>query len=265
MKKSIPTILALLITAALFCMLFAQESPDHSAQQAIIRVWLINTEQNSAAFLRKCAAAYERQTGQRIYLRSATQAEGNGAIAQAAHIVPPDLIIGVNEGEKILCQGYALVFRDDSMPVFTPAPTSLLFSPPTPTPGPSPTPAPTRQLSSYADILCPRDIAAFFPGSIASDHPAQDLTAGKGGAALLTARQASALTIGWQGQVLPDNAGIKPLYAQSLSAQGSAFLAFLQNAQSQERLREYGFYSPFFPLYVHENSLQGSIDRSIPR
>ena len=265
MKKSIPTILALLITAALFSMLFQPDAPGASGKDPIIRVWLVETEKDSAAFLRKCAAAYEKQTGKRIYLRSATREEAAHALEKNETIVPPDLIIGWDAGEKILCQGYALIFRDDSAPIWTPSPTSLLFSPPTPMPGPSPTPAPTRALSSYTGILCPRKMADRFPGSIASDQPIQDLISGKGEAALLTARQAASLAIGWQGQILPEGAGASFLYAQALSDGGQDFLAFLQSPENQEKLREYDLYSPFLLLYANENSLQGMMDRAIPR
>ena len=265
MKKSISTILALLITAALFSMLFQPDNPSASGKEPIIRVWLVETEKDSAAFLRKCAAAYEKQMGKRIYLRSATREEAARALAKNETIVPPDLIIGLDAGEKILCQGYALIFRDDSAPIWTPSPTSLLFFPPTPTPGPSPTPAPTRALSSWAGVLCPRKIADRFPGSIASDQIAQDLSAGKGNAALLTARQAASLSIGWQGQILPEGAGVCFLCARSLSPRGQDFLSFLQRPESQEMLREYDLYSPFLLLYANENSLQGMMDRAILR
>ena len=265
MKKSIPTILALLFTAALFFLLLRPETKPESGQAPITRVWLVDIESDSAAFLKKSAAAFEKQTGKRVYLRSATQEEAGQAIRGAENIVPPDLIVGLPEGENILCQGYALIFRDDSAPVFTPAPTSLLFSPPTPTPGPSPTPAPTRKLSSYEKILCPDALFPRFPGSIFTQQPLQDFSAGKGDAALLTANQASSLSVGWQGQALPEGKGILFLRGQALSERGTHFLSFLQSTDRQNSLRSWQLYSPFFPLYIHENSLRSAIDQSIPR
>lgn len=269
MKKIIPTVWALLATAALFFtlffMLFRQDAPDHSAGSCVTRIWLVETEADCAAFLRKQAAAWAKQTGARVFLRAASQEEALGALAGAEDIVAPDLIVGLPEGECLLFRGYALIFRDDSAPVFTPAPTSLLFSPPSPSPGPSLSPAPTRCVSSFSGLLCPRDMAPLFPESIPCNDPLQDFIRGKGSAALLTARQAAQLKIGWQGQALPDGKGALPLYARGLSGQGNALLSFLMRPESQMLLRDYGLYSPLFPLYAQDASLAGSIDRSLPR
>ncbi len=265
MQKIIPTILALLATAALFFMLFQPGKSEAPARETITRVWLVNPEKEGSAFFKKQAAAWEKATGKQIYLRSATAQEALSALSGDTHVIPPDLIIGLEAGEKIYAMGYALILLDTGAPIHSPAPTSLLFSPPTPSPGPTFTPAPTPDWAALSPVLCPERMKHALPGCIVSENPVNDLQNQKARAALLTAGQAALLQTGYQAHALPRGAGVYFRFGQALSAKGASFLAFLKTENAQRGLRDHGLYSPFLPLYGSDDPLRAKIDQSIPR
>lgn len=265
MQKAISTILALLLTAALFFILLQPAEKEAGEKAAIARVWLVDTGRESSAFLKKAAVAWEKQGRGRVYLRSAAREEAEAALRGESGVLPPDLIIGLDTGEKICAMGYALILLDaDALPL-SPAPTSLLFSPPTPTPGPTPTLAPTPDFSGLAPILCPAQLQAALPGCRADADPLKGLKAQTARAALLTAGQALSLQTGYHAYALPEGKGACFCLGKPLSSRGKALLLFLQSEEIQRRLKENGLYSPFLPLYGDEDPLRARIDASIPR
>lgn len=265
MQKAISTILALLLTAALFFMLLQPSEKEDGKKAAIARIWLVDTGRESSAFLKKAAAAWEKQGRGRIYLRSAARAEAEAALRGESGVLPPDLIIGLDTGEKICAMGYALILPDADVLPLSPAPTSLLFSPPTPTPGPTPTLAPAPDFSGLAPILCPAQLKNALPGCQADANPLNGLKAQTARAALLTAGQALSLQTGYHAYALPEGRGAIFCLGKPLSDQGNALLSFLQSEKIQGLLKENGLYSPFFPLYGIEDPLRARIDAAIPR
>ncbi len=246
MRKFIVTLAALLVTAGLVysCFRFPfQQNTGTPARLSLVRVWIAGQEPSVCSWLRKQAARYEKETGVRIYLRTAPEQ----ANAESSPDTAPDLLIS-GKGEKVAAlYGYALFYRDDSAQTVTPVPTSLLFIRPSPTPGADPTPAPTPDHPSFSVLLVPKIIQ--LPGSVSSAHPVSDFVEGKGDAAVLTAEQAKQLPFAVRACPLPDGKGLVPIYGDAASPAGKAFLSFLTAEPSQRVLTDVGLYSPEYVLY----------------
>ncbi len=257
MRKWIVTLAALLATAGLIysCFRFPfQQNRETPARLSLVRVWIAGQDASVSSWLRKQAARYEKETGVRVYLRTAPE-QTNAETGPAA---VPDLLIS-GEGEKIAAlYGYALFYRDDSAQTVTPVPTSLLFIRPSPTPGTDPTPAPTPDHPSFSVLLAPEKIQ--LPGSISSAHPVSDFLEGKGDAVLLTAEQAKQLPFAVRACPLPDGKGLVPIYGAAASPAGEAFLAYLTAEPSQRALADVGLFSPDYVLYRGIDPLREMIE-----
>jgi len=252
MRKAVRTLLALVAAGMLMLVLPGLLSPeDHAAPPArrTVRVWITETDPAVAQWLKRQAAAWEKAAGHRVYLRAAAQEETDAAGEGASGVVPPDVIVCAGGLNPVALRGYALVVRDESAALVTPAPTGMLFSPPAASPGPSPTPGPPMDIESLAGILAPPEMAHALAGAEESVHPLRDLLSGKGRGALLTAGAAEGLGAGWQAYALPDGAGFLPVSARVLSSAGGEFAAYLRTDGAQRDLAACGLYSPALRLY----------------
>ena len=229
----------------------------------VVRVWITEKEAAVSAWLRKQAAAFEKATGQRVYLRTATEEEAEDARGGREGVVGPDLLIGPGAGAPVALKGYALIVRDESAAVLTPAPTSALFFRPSPTPGPSPTPPPAPDWEGLGAVLVPADWRGSLPGAVVSADPAGDLAAGKAPAALLTAGQTARLAFGFRAWAVPGNAGGINVNAKALSPPGEELLVFLRTEAAQRTLRDHGLYAVSLGLYGEEDPLRALIESSL--
>ena len=267
MKRKMTTLIALAITCLLgFCApnLPRQASHPESTLQ-VTRIWLLDIDPAAAKWVRKQAAAYEKETGERLYLRSATQEEAMAAQKKEENTIVPDLMVLSGENSPLCYLGYALILRDETAPVMTPVPTSALFYPSTPTPGPSPTPAPAPDWQSISPILAPESLSVSLNNTLPVSNPLADFSAKKAPAALLTAGQASTLSFGYQAYSLPDNEGFETISAHFFTEAGEDFFLFLQSASAQLALKDHGLYSalPSLRLYGKGDPLRMLIESSL--
>ena len=265
MKKSLRTRLALLATAVLVILgrnALRTKSGTPPETMRMVRVWITEQEPAVSAWLRSLAGVYEKETGERVYLRLATEEEAASARRGEVGVLLPDVLIAPGNAEPVALRGYALIVRDDTVSVATPAPTSALFYRPSPSPGPSPTPGPTPDPASFSAVLALPELMDALPGTILSADPAADLARGKANAALLTAGQAGKLPFGYQAYPLPDGAGMRSVGAEAYSTAGDRFRAYLQRSDVQQTLAQRGLYSPFCRLYSPEDPLRYLIENS---
>ena len=265
MKRAMTTLLAVLFTAALALALpRLTASREESAETLrIIRVWVVEKDAASAAWLRKRASAFEKAGLGRVYLRSASEQEAQDAQAGGQDTVPPDLMILPGRGTAAALRGYALFVRDDQAAVSTPAPTSALFYRPSPSPGPTASPAPFIGWGEVGTVLLPQELAKAAPNAIVSANPLQDFSDGKAKAALLTAGQAAGLSFGYRAYALPEGAGMLTVGGAALTDAGENFLSFLLSDASQAALAEHGLYSPRLTLYGADDPLRFLIEASL--
>lgn len=267
-KKGWITGAALLATAALLLFFPLRERAPERAQGGvrIIRVWLAEKEPAVGAWLRKCAAAYEKETGERVYLRAATQEEAQAALSGQAGVVPPDLLIAPELEMPLALRGCALIVADAASPPPTPAPTSALFYRPSPSPGPAATPPPAPTLDSLSGLLAAAEWAGVYPGAQISADPARDFDQGLAQAALLTPGQTAGLSRGYRAYAPPEGRGFLPVQARALSAAGERLLAQLQSEGYQRRLQECGLFSyqKGLRLYGEEDALRALLESARP-
>lgn len=267
-KKGL-TVMALAATALLiylFPHIGKQNNPGAPDALRITRVWMVESDPALAAWIRKRAAIFEKESGNRVYVRSATHQEAQDAQKNTRDIVAPDLMIqNIAAGKAIAQLGYALILRDDQAILTTPAPTSALFSPPTMAPAPSFTPAPTPDLRGISPILGPEGLSLSQMQIQISQNPAADLNAKKAPAALLTAGQAAGLTCGYRAYPLPAQDGVVRMHALAFSSEGNQFLLFLQTEASQMALKNHGLYAvqAGLRLYGPEDPLRSMIEQSL--
>ena len=76
----------------------------------ILRVWNAEEEPAVQSWLRGQAKAYERATGQRVYLRAAS-------LASADQDLLPDALISQSGDRLLALRGYALILRADTAAV----------------------------------------------------------------------------------------------------------------------------------------------------
>ena len=265
MKKARITLCALALTGALIGLLplLRPARKPQSAGAAVLRVWVGPGAEAAGGWLRRQAAAYEKQGGERVYLRSATDGELQALAEEDGTAVAPDLIVSP-EGDALLARvGFALILPQTDAPARTPAPTSALFSPPSPSPGPAATPEPPPALSSLGPIAAPEALAVRVEGAAADGDPAGALLAGRAAAALLTPAQAGALPFGYRAYGL-ENAWL-PIAARALSAAGAGFSAFLQSDTAQQALRDAGLFAAAsgLRLYGPGDPLRAAIEAAI--
>ena len=262
MRKSVyGTVIALLLTAGLIYFAVNGGRGDPSSDTVrfqLIRVWSREEEPAVGTWLKKMAAAYEKQTGVRVYLRKASPEETQRDSGASR----PDLLV-LPDGEQIIAlRGYALILKDETVRVKTPQPTGVLFFRPSPTPGPSPTPAPWPQGDELGAVLASEALLGRLPGTVLSTDPAAQLSQGKANAALLTAGQAAQLGFGFRAYALPEGKGFLRVGASAYSDGGEAFLRFLLSSACQLALRDAGLFSPVTGLYSPEDPIRYLIDNS---
>ena len=262
MKRILTTLLALALTALLF--LAAPWRARETAplqRRDILRVWVAGEDAAAVAWLKMQAAAYEKETQGRIYLRRAEQEETQAALSRTPDAVIPDVILGAGE-TPVALRGYALILRDDAAREPTPRPTSALFTRPTPAPGPTPEPPALPPWEQVGAVLSPSALQGAVPGTVLSDAPAADLAAQKANAALLTAGEANALKIGFRAYPIPGGRGLIPVRAAALTAAGEQFLSALLSDRAQAALGQLGLYALSARLYGPDDPIRFLIDGS---
>ena len=261
MKKVLGTVGMLALTALLIGLLPRLEGwrEDEQKHFSITRVWVVEKEPAVSAWLRRRAAAFEKERGERVYLRLAAEEESD-AVLRGGDGPAPDLMILPRAGEPVALRGFALILRDEGASVPTPLPTSALFYRPTPAPQAMPSPHPTPDGREMSAVLAPRELAGAVPGAVVSLHPAEDFAAGKAKAALLTAGQAAGVKFGFRAFPVPEGAGFLPVGGQALSEAGEDFLSFLLSDASQQALSAHGLYAPGRRLYGGEDPLRALIE-----
>ena len=261
MKKLLKILFFLALSFGLLRLLpSALRAPEEREQPfMILRVWNAEEEPAVQSWLRGQAKAYERATGQRVYLRAASAQDAQDRIGLG---LPPDALI-IPEGDHLLAlRGYALILRDEN-PAVTPAPTGALFYRPSLPPERSETPAPWPDETELRAVLCPEPLLNALPGTVFSAQPAADLNQGKADAALLTPGQAAGLTIGYRAYALPDGKGFLYVKATAYSEAGEAFLAWLQGDGAQQALSRAGLFSPRLRLYGPDDPVRYLIENSL--
>ena len=232
---------------------------EQAAPFVILRVWNAEEEPAVQSWLREQAKAYERATGQRVYLRTAAVQDAQGSAARG---LPPDVLI-LRAGESLLAlRGYALIVRDGAAPV-TPAPTSPLFYRPSRPPEPAETPAPWPDETELRAILCPEALMHALPGTVFSSQPAVDFSQGKADAALLSPGQAAGLAMGYRAYAVPEGKGFLPVRATAYSEAGEAYLTWLQDSAAQKALGQAGLFSPRIRLYGPDDPVRYLIENSL--
>lgn len=259
-------LLALILTAGLALLLpwAVQPRTQREGVKPLVRIWTADPDPAVSAWLREQAADWEKQTGRRVYLRQASEADKQAALNGEAEAGRPDLMLLADEGRPVALRGYALILRDDAAPTAAPAPTGLLFSRPTPVPAADPTPAPTPDWAGIQAVLSPKCLAGRAARAVESADPAGDLIRGRAQAALLTAEQAARLPFGFRAFSLPEGAGFIPVGAAAFTADGEAFLQFLLTDGAQRALRARGLYSPALLLYGPDDPVRDLIQRGRP-
>ena len=260
--KKLPVILFFLILSFGLIRLLpaALRAPgEQAAPFVILRVWSAEEEPAVQTWLRGQAKAYERATGQRVYLRTAAVQD---ALDSAARGLPPDVLI-LRAGDSLLAlRGYALIVRDDAALV-TPAPTGALFYRPSLPPERMETPAPFPEENQLRAVLCPEALLNALPGTIISAQPAADFNQGKADAALLTPGQAAGLNTGYRAYAVPEGKGFLPVRATAYSEAGEAFLLWLQSDAAQRALAQAGLFSPRLRLYGPDDPVRYLVENSL--
>ena len=265
MKKKLPLwglrIFSVLCLALLFLPgKWKQESQSDARAFSITRVWVQGVNGDIWKWLKGRASTFEKETGQRVYLRQASPEEMESLSALDENALSPDLALFPGGKNIVALTGYALILRDDSQPVMTSAPTRLLFYPPTPDPSALPSPAPLPAVPKYVSFLCPPEIFSPLPGAAESANILSDFINGKAQAALLTASQAEQLPFGYQAYPVPEGKGFLPLGGAAITEDGEKLLSFLLSEPSQKALANSGLYSPSYSLYPGGDALRSLIE-----
>lgn len=264
MKKTLCMLLAILAAAGLILHFpfGSGREPVRDKGVRVTRVWIAPGGEALSFWVRKQAGAYEKQTGNRVYIRMAPDTEAEAALRGDREAMTPDLMMQDREGTVMALQGYALFLRDETGEKKTPAPTAALFSPPTPAPAPPASPAPMPDPESLAPILIPASWPYETAGGVPCADPRGEFAGGKGNAAVLTAGQAEELPFAVRAYAL--SRGFLPLYARAFTERGEGFLSFLLSASCQQALSAAGLYSPepSLTLYGEDQPVRALIERS---
>ena len=264
MKKTVRVLVFLALTV-LWALCWPRLTRREEAPRpgpVILRVWNAETESAVGAWLRNRATAYEKETGQRVYLRAASARDAESALKDG---LPPDVLVGPDEGVPVALRGYGLFVRDDEKAPLSPAPTGALFFRPSPSPGPAASPAPRPDETALSAVLAPPELESALPGTVPDRQAAASFFQGKARAALLTAGQASSIPFGYRAYALPEGKGFLPVAASSYTDAGAAFLRFLHTDASQRALASFGLYSSRLGLYGPEDPLRALIESGLSR
>ena len=251
MKKGLRCGAALLLTAALLAFapgLFRQSAEEQTAKELLV-VWMREGESDVATWLKKAAAAYEKETGQRVYLRYASEDE-----RKLTGDDQPDALIPAQDGTVLAYRGWALIVPDETAPAATPAPAPSLFIRPTLSPAdPVSTPAPLARQPEKAAV--PEAFLQTVEKAYFSQTPLSDLTAGKADGALLTPAQVMQVKGGYSIQARGEY--FLPVKGKAVTAAGQAFLRFLRTDDMQYALagRKLFSWNPELTLYGSESEL----------
>lgn len=259
MKKGIYCVAALLLMAVLLAFFPAlfQSKENNVPEKELLVVWLQEGETDTAAWLKKAAAAYEKKTGLRVYLRYASaeerKLEGDDR---------PDALIPAEEGTVLAYRGWALIVPDETKRAVTPAPAPSLFIRPTQPPSEDiSTPVPlTRQPEKVA---VPEGFLQTVEKGYISQTPLYDLSAGKAEGALLTPVQATQVKDGYSIQARKEY--FLPVKGRAVTEEGQAFLSFLRSDDMQYALtgRKLFSWNAGLSLYSPENELLYQMEKSL--
>lgn len=256
LKKLLVIFLFLALSGGLLFLLpQALRAPETAEKPfTILRVWNADGEPAVQSWLRGQARAYEKATGQRVYLRAAPKSEDQGPL--------PDALIQPEVETLLALRGYALILRDEN-PAATPAPTGALFFRPSVPPERLETPAPLPEERELGAVLCPEALLNALPGTVMSAQPAADFAQGKADAALLTPGQAAGLNTGYRACAVPGGKGFLPVKGRAYTEAGEAFLRWLQDDAAQRALAQAGLFSPRLRLYGPDDPIRYLIENSL--
>ena len=258
MKKGLYCGAAILLMGVLI--LFApgilQTKQEQTAQKDLLVIWMQEGENDVAAWLKKAAAAYEKKTGNRVYLRYASAEEWSLSGEEK-----PDALIPAEEGAVLAYRGRALIVPDETKPAATLAPAPSLFIRPTLPPAADlSTPAPLK--TTPERVAVPEGFLSIVENSYVSKTPLSDFSSGKADGALLTPLQAQQVKGGYSVQVQP--AYFVPVRGMAVTEDGQAFLSFLRSDEMQRALTIQRLFSwnPELFLYGSENELLHQMEKS---
>lgn len=259
MRKWVYSISALLLMAALLAFapgLFHLPSEEQAGKELLV-VWMQEGEEDTAAWLKKAAAAYEKKTGQRVYLRYASAEE-----RKLAGDEKPDALIPAEEGTALAYRGWALIVPYETRQAVTPAPVPSLFVRPTQPPSEDiSTPAPLARQPEK--VAVPEGFLQTVEKGYASKTPLSDLSAGKAEGALLTPVQAMQVKGGYSIQARTEY--FLPVMGRAITEEGQAFLSFLRSDDMQYALtgRKLFSWNAGLSLYGPENELLYQMEKSL--
>ncbi len=259
MKRAFVCVMALIATGVLMTLypLLEEHLPEDRLKELIV-IWLPKGESDTAAFMKKAAAVYEKQTGCRVYLRTCSEQELQGASSDSEDVIRPDGAIGAGN-VPLFYRGYALVVPDEGKQVQTPAPTPALFYRPTATPQLT-TPEPRRFPEHLASVSVPQGMENVLENSKVSENPLSDYASGRVQAALLTPRQIDQLKFGYQAHVRADF--FCPVMGAAFTEDGERFFSFLRSDEVQRLLAGQKLFSwnREMQLYGPEQELMYSME-----
>lgn len=235
MKRAVRCALALLATGLVALAAPYALGPAEKTETApgVVVVWVDEGERVLLPWLKKAAAAYEKETKNRVYLRMAAPGETSQAMASTVPVLP-DVLAVSGAGRVVAYQGYALAVKDPSAAKTTPAPTPALFRRPTAIPLAN-TPVPLPFPNDLQGAAVPAEMLHIYPGE-KNTAPLEALKNGKAQAALLTAGQAAGLGNGYT--VYGRGDFFLPLECRALTEDGERFLLFLRSLVVQRLLRD---------------------------
>ena len=245
MKKGLYCYLAIFLMGLLI--MFApgifQTEQERSAEKELLVIWMKEGESDVAAWLKKAAAVYEKKTGQRVYLRYASEDE-----RRLTGENKPDALIPAEEGALLAYRGWAMVMSDETKPVMTPVPAPSLFIRPSMPPAADlSTLAPLKKVPEK--VAVPERFSSIVDNSYVSQTPLSDLSSGKADAALLTPFQVQQMKGGYSVQVCP--AYFVPVRGMAVTEGGQAFLSFLRSDEIQRALTEMRLFSWMRDLFLY--------------
>lgn len=260
MKKWAYSVAALVLMAglAVFAPGLMHGESGRTAEKELIVVWMNKADGDAGAWLKKAAAAFEKKTGKRVYLRYASQEERERL--QNRGEIFPDVVTGGEKGAVLAMCGWALIVPDASNVSVTPAPSPALFIRPTAVPqndAPSSTPVPL----SVKNVAVPPEMTGRISGAYVSENPLSDVLNGKADGALLSPRQAAQMKNGYTWSVGGEY--FLPIRGEAYTDNGQQFLAFLRSMEGQRLLVSQRLFSWDASCYLYgaENSLLFQMDR----
>lgn len=231
MKRVLACLASLVLTAVLLAGLpYGHEKEGTQAQNTyILRVWVPQGQVDLQAWLKQAAAMYEKESGRRVYIRTATAEE----MENKEGAVLPDVMAGTAAGIPVAYRGYALVMPDAEGEKATPSPPPGLFVRPTLAPSTEP-----KESAPFPDepetVALPPEMQHVYPRGYVASNPLQELVQGKAAAALLSPRQMEETAMGYRmdsGKVY-----FLAFHTRGLSEEGEAFLSFLRSESAQQLL-----------------------------